>query len=54
MDEKLFWWIIADVCQIGKFIAATGGDGASANIVGAFRVSHNGSEKDTYVGGREA
>jgi hypothetical protein len=44
MEDKLFWRVVADICQIGEFIAATGADGASANIVGEFRVSYDGSE----------
>jgi hypothetical protein len=43
MDAKVSWRLMTDVCHIGEFIAATGVDGASANMVGEFRVSHNGA-----------
>jgi hypothetical protein len=44
MDAELFWRLIADICKLGEFIAATGTGGASANIVGKFQVGHDGFE----------
>jgi hypothetical protein len=44
MEAGLFWRLISDVCKLGEFIAATGTNGASANIVGKFQVGYDGSE----------
>lgn len=44
MNAETFWLLMADICRLGEFIVATGVSGASANIVGEFRVSHDGVE----------
>ena len=44
MDAKLFWQLMEDVCQLGEFIAAIETNGAEINIVGTFRVIHDGIE----------
>jgi hypothetical protein len=44
MDAKLFWQLMEDVCQLGEFIAAMETNGAETNIVGTFRVIHDGIE----------
>jgi len=44
MDTKLFWQLLEDVCQLGEFIAAMETNGAEINIVGSFRVIHDGIE----------
>lgn len=44
METKLFWQLLEDVCQLGEFIAAIETKGAEINIVGTFRVVHDGFE----------
>lgn len=44
MKTKLFWQLMVDVCQLGEFIAAIETNGAEINIVGTFRVTHDGTE----------
>lgn len=38
METKLFWQLMADVCQLGEFIAIIESNGAEINIVGMFHV----------------
>ena len=45
MNEIIFWKMMEKICQMGDFIAATGKDGASANIKGKFVVGYDGKEK---------
>ena len=44
MDSKLFWLLMGDICQFGEFIASLETQGAEINIVGTFRVIHDGIE----------
>lgn len=44
MDTNLFWRLMEDVCQLGEFIAAIETKGAEINVVGIFRVIHDGIE----------
>jgi hypothetical protein len=44
MDSNLFWQLMGDICKLGEFIAAMETNGAEINIVGTFRVIHDGIE----------
>ena len=44
MDTNLFWQLMGDICKLGEFIAAMETNGAEINIVGTFRVIHDGIE----------
>jgi hypothetical protein len=44
MEAKLFWHLIGDICQLGEFIAVFETNGTEINIVGTFRVIHDGIE----------
>jgi hypothetical protein len=44
METKLFWKLMEDICQLGEFIAGIETNGAEINIVGTFRVFHDGIE----------
>ena len=44
MDTKLFWQLMEDICQLGEFIASVETEGAAIDIVGTFRVIHDGIE----------
>jgi len=44
MDAKFFWPLMEDVCLLVEFIAGMDTDGAETNIVGTFRVIHDGIE----------
>ena len=44
MEVELFWQLMGDVCQLGEFIAGMETNGAEINIVGTFRVIHDGIE----------
>lgn len=44
MDTNLFWQLMEDICQLGEFIASIETNGAAIDIVGTFRVIHDGIE----------
>ena len=44
MDTRLFWQLMEEVCKLGEFIIAMETNGAEINLVGAFRVIHDGIE----------
>jgi hypothetical protein len=45
MEEQLFWRLLDDICDMGKFIAAVPNSGASANIVGRIQPGYDGDER---------
>jgi len=45
MEATLFWNLLEDACEMGKFIVAVPNSAASANIVGKMELGHDGDEK---------
>src|SRR5688572_25654554 len=45
INGEIFWKIMERICGMGDFIAATGKEGASANIKGKFVIGFDGKEK---------
>ncbi len=45
MEATLFWSLLEDACEMGKFIVAVPNSAASANIVGKMELGHDGDEK---------
>jgi len=44
MEELVCWNVIGEILEMGKFIAAVGSAGSSANIVGKLKVGRDGPE----------
>ncbi len=45
MEHTLFWSLLEDACEMGKFIVAVPNSAASANIVGKVELGDDGGEK---------
>lgn len=45
MEATLFWNLLGDACEMGKFIVAVPNSAASANIVGKMELGDNDGEK---------
>ncbi|MBA3323206.1 MAG: hypothetical protein H0T45_17425, partial [Pyrinomonadaceae bacterium] len=45
MEDKVFWDLLEDACEMGKFIVAVPNSAASANIVGKIELGRDGSER---------
>ncbi|MDQ3684619.1 MAG: hypothetical protein M3430_03345 [Acidobacteriota bacterium] len=45
MEATLFWNLLEDACEMGKFIVAVPNGAASANIVGKMELGRDGGEK---------
>ena len=45
MDATIFWELLEQACEMGKFVAAIPNSAASANIVGKLRLGKDGDER---------
>ncbi|MDQ3649760.1 MAG: hypothetical protein M3458_05655 [Acidobacteriota bacterium] len=45
MEDKVFWDLLEDACEMGKFIVAVPNSAASANIVGKIELGRDGNER---------
>lgn len=45
MEARIFWELLEDACEMGKFVVAVPNSAASANIVGKIEVGRDGSER---------
>ncbi len=45
MDATIFWDLLEQACEMGKFVAAVPNSAASANIVGKLRLGKDGDER---------
>ncbi len=53
ISEQRFWELMEDISSMGSFIVAVPSEGASANIIGKFKVEHNGRENVLQVTGNK-